>query len=64
MPRDAEFPTYLSGPRTAMKNPAPQDHRPITCLNNIYKVVTSIINEALKTHEKIPAATTIRSEEK
>ena len=34
------------------ENPAPQDHRPITCLNNIYKVVTSVINEALKSHEK------------
>ena len=34
------------------ENPAPQDHRPITCLNNIYKVVTSVINEAVKSHEK------------
>ena len=54
--RDAEFPTWLPGPRTVMikkqENPAPQDHRPITCLNNIYKVVTSVINEALKSHEK------------
>ena len=54
--RDVEFPTWLPGPRTVMikkqENPAPQDHRPITCLNNIYKVVTSVINEALKSHEK------------
>ena len=54
--RDAEFPTWLPGPITVMikkqENPAPQDHRPITCLNNIYKVVTSVINEALKSHEK------------
>ena len=54
--RDAEFPTWLPGPRTVMinkqENPAPQDHRPITCLNNIYKVVTSVINEALKSYEK------------
>ena len=47
MQRDAEFPTWLK-----KENPAPQDHKPITCLNNIYKVVTSIINEALKSHEK------------
>ena len=54
--RDAEFPTWLPGPRTVMikkqENPAPQDHRLITCLNNIYKVVTLVINEALKSHEK------------
>ena len=54
--RDVEFPTWLPGPRTVMikkqENPAPQDHRPITCLNNIYKVITSVINEALKSHEK------------
>ena len=54
--RGAEFPTWLLEPRTVMikkqENPAPQDHRPITCLNNIYKVVTSITNEALKSHEK------------
>ena len=54
--RDAEFPTWLPGPRTVMikkqENPEPQDHRPITCLNNIYKVVTSVINEAFKSHEK------------
>ena len=53
--RDAKFPTWLPGPRTVMikkqENPAPQDHRPITCLN-IYKVVTSVINEALKSSEK------------
>ena len=50
------IPTWLPGPRTVMikkqENPVPQDHRLITCLNNIYKVVTSIINEALKSHEK------------
>ena len=35
------------------ENPAPQeDHRPLTSFNNIYKVVTSVINEALKSHEK------------
>ena len=34
------------------ENPAPQNHRPITCLNNIYRVVTSVINEVLKSHEK------------
>ena len=55
--RDAEFSAWLPRPRTVMikkqqENPAPQDHRPITCLNNIHKVVTSIINEALKSHEK------------
>ena len=54
--RDAEFPAWLLGPRTVMirkqENPAPQDHRPITCLNNICKVITSVINEALKSHEK------------
>ena len=54
--RDAEFPTWLPGPRTVMikkqENLAPQDHRLITCLNNIYKLVTSVINEALKSHEK------------
>ena len=54
--RDTEFPTWLPGPRTVtikrQENPAPQDHRQITCLNNIYKVVTSVINEALKSHEK------------
>ena len=54
--RDAEFPAWLPGPRTVMikkrENPAPEDHRPITCLSNTYKVVTSVINEALKSHEK------------
>ena len=53
--RGTDFPTWLPGPRTVMirkqENLAPQDHRPITCLNNIYKIVTSIIDEALKTHE-------------
>ena len=54
--RDTEFPTWLPGPRAVMikkqENPAPQDHRPITCLNNIYTVVASVVNEALKSHEK------------
>ena len=55
--RDTEFPMWLPRPRTVMikkqEIPAPQDHRPITCLNNIYKVVTSvIITEALKSHKK------------
>ena len=57
MQRDADFPTWLPGPRTVMikkqENPTPQDHRLITCLNNIYMVVTSVSNEALKSHEKI-----------
>ena len=48
--KDAEFPIWLPGPGAVMikkqENPASQDHRPITCHNNIYKVVTSIINEA------------------
>ena len=56
MQRDADFPTWLPGPRTVkikkQENHAPQGYRPITCLNNIYNVVTSIINEALKIHEK------------
>ena len=54
--REAEFPTWLPGPRTVMikkqENPALQDHRPITGLNNIYKVATTIIKESLKSHEK------------
>ena len=33
------------------EEPAANDHRPITCLNTLYKAITSLIDELLKEHE-------------
>ena len=33
------------------EEPAANDHRPITCLNTLYKAITSVIDELLKEHE-------------
>ena len=33
------------------EEPAAKDHRPITCLNTLYKAITSVIDELLKEHE-------------
>lgn len=33
------------------KEPTAKDHRPSTCLNTLYKAVTSVIDELLKEHE-------------
>ena len=33
------------------EEPTAKDHRPITCLNTLYKAITSGIDELLKEHE-------------
>ena len=33
------------------EEPAAKDHRPITCLNTLYKAITAVIDELLKEHE-------------
>ena len=33
------------------ENPRAADHRPITCLNTMYKLITSIVNSELQHHE-------------
>ena len=32
-------------------NPSASDHRPITCLNTLYKLITSVIDRQLQVHE-------------
>lgn len=50
-----QIPDWLSEGSCVMipkkENPNAEDHRPITCLNTIYKLVTSIINLELQKHE-------------
>ena len=45
------FPHWLPGARTVMipkcKDPRAKDHRPITCLNTSYKLITAVINHNL-----------------
>ena len=46
------FPHWLPGARTVMipkcKDPMANDHRPITCLNTSYKLITAVINHNLR----------------
>ena len=46
------FPHWLPGARTVMipkcKDPRAKDHRPITCLNTSYKLITAVINHNLR----------------
>ena len=46
------FPHWLPGARTVMipkcKDPRAKDHRPITCLNTSYKLITVVINHNLR----------------
>ena len=46
------FPHWLPGARTVMipkcKEPRAKDHRPITCLNTSYKLITAVINHNLR----------------
>ena len=46
------FPHWLPGARTVMiskcKDPRAKDHRPITCLNSSYKLITVVINHNLR----------------
>ena len=46
------FPHWLPGARTVMvpkcKDPRTKDHRPITCLNTSYKLITAVINHNLR----------------
>ena len=45
------FPHWLPGARTVMilkcKHPRAKDHRPITCLNTSYRLITAVINHNL-----------------
>ena len=49
------FPHWLPGARTVMipkcKDPRAKDHRPITCLNTSYKLITAVINHNLRKTE-------------
>ena len=48
------LPDWISEGRTVMipkkENPKAQDFRPITCLNTMYKLITSVINVELESH--------------
>ena len=49
------FPHWLPGARTVMipkcKDPRAKDHRPITCFNTSYKLITAVINHNLRKTE-------------
>ena len=49
------FPEWLAEGRTVMlpkkNNPTAQDFRPITCLNTLYKLITSVVNMEIQKHE-------------
>ncbi|XP_068723454.1 uncharacterized protein [Montipora capricornis] len=53
--KELSLPSWLQEGRCIMipkkEEPAAKDHRPITCLNTLYKAVTSVIDELLKEHE-------------
>ena len=51
------IPRWLVEGRTVLipktDNPGAADHRPITCLNTTYKLITSIVNSELQHHESV-----------
>ena len=51
------IPRWLVEGRTVLipktENPGAADHRPITCLNTMYKLIMSIVNSELQHHESI-----------
>ena len=52
MQNNLPFPHWLPGARTVMipkcKDPRANDHRPTTCLNTSYKLITAVINHNLR----------------
>ena len=38
---------------TEIKKPGKADHRPITCLNTMHKLIMSIVNSELQHHESV-----------
>lgn len=52
-----QIPRWLVEERTVLipktENPGAADHWPITCLNTMYKLITSIVNSELQHHESI-----------
>ena len=52
MQNKLSFPHWLPSARTVMipkcKDPRANDHRPITCLNTSYKLITAVINHNLR----------------